>query len=105
MYHNYSVPIFGHWLYFIFTNAEYILTRVEEEHLWESKQLGAYSPHVLLATLMFFNTKYFNLAVSKWARAFFSVTNRVEVLENWRLLFILCRRQSKNTCNYRFRIS
>jgi hypothetical protein len=44
--------------------AEYIVTRVEEEHLWESKQLGAHSPHVLLSTLMFFNTKHFNLTVS-----------------------------------------
>lgn len=37
------------------------MTRVEEEHLWECKQLGAHSPHVLLSTLMFFNTKFFNL--------------------------------------------
>jgi zinc finger MYM-type protein 2/3/4 len=43
--------------------AEYIVTRVEEEHLWECKQLGAHSPHVLLSTLMFFNTKHFNLVV------------------------------------------
>lgn len=43
---------------------EYIVTRVEEEHLWESKQLGAHSPHVLLSTLMFFNTKHFNLVVN-----------------------------------------
>lgn len=42
---------------------EYIVTRVEEEHLWECKQLGAHSPHVLLSTLMFFNTKHFNLVV------------------------------------------
>ena len=48
----------------IYKFSECIVTRVEEEHLWESKQLGAHSPHVLLATLMFFNTKYFNLAVS-----------------------------------------
>lgn len=34
---------------------------MEEEHLWECKQLGAHSPHVLLSTLMFFNTKHFNL--------------------------------------------
>lgn len=47
-------------LYFL----DYIVTRVEEEHLWESKQLGAHSPHVLLSTLMFFNTKHFNLTVS-----------------------------------------
>lgn len=43
--------------------TEYIVTRVEEEHLWECKQLGAHSPHVLLSTLMFFNTKHFNLTV------------------------------------------
>lgn len=44
-------------------STEYIVTRVEEEHLWECKQLGAHSPHVLLSTLMFFNTKHFNLTV------------------------------------------
>lgn len=47
-----------------FVYLEYIVTRVEEEHLWECKQLGAHSPHVLLSTLMFFNTKHFNLTVS-----------------------------------------
>lgn len=57
--------------YFVFASIisqlhfiEYIVTRVEEEHLWECKQLGAHSPHVLLSTLMFFNTKHFNLVVS-----------------------------------------
>ncbi|KAH9643986.1 hypothetical protein HF086_004247 [Spodoptera exigua] len=45
------------------------LTRVEEEHLWESKQLGAHSPHVLLSTLMFFNTKHFNLVSRVGANA------------------------------------
>lgn len=49
---------------FSYLIAEYIVTRVEEEHLWECKQLGAHSPHVLLSTLMFFNTKHFNLTVS-----------------------------------------
>lgn len=48
----------------LFSKPEYIVTRVEEEHLWECKQLGAHSPHVLLSTLMFFNTKHFNLVVS-----------------------------------------
>ncbi|XP_072890859.1 zinc finger MYM-type protein 4-like isoform X1 [Hemitrygon akajei] len=38
-----------------------LFCRVEEEHLWECKQLGAYSPTVLLNTLLFFNTKYFQL--------------------------------------------
>merc|ERR1719244_908753 len=39
----------------------FFVTRIEEEHLWESKQLGAHSPHVLLNTLVYFNTKYFQL--------------------------------------------
>ncbi|XP_029427284.1 zinc finger MYM-type protein 4 isoform X2 [Rhinatrema bivittatum] len=38
-----------------------MFSRIEEEHLWECKQLGAYSPIVLLNTLLFFTTKYFQL--------------------------------------------
>ncbi|XP_050535738.1 zinc finger MYM-type protein 3 isoform X2 [Daktulosphaira vitifoliae] len=45
----------------IYNDAKYIVTRVEEEYLWESKQLGAHSPYVLLCTLIFFNAKHFNL--------------------------------------------
>ncbi|XP_060067435.1 zinc finger MYM-type protein 3-like [Ylistrum balloti] len=41
--------------------AGQLVCRIEEEHLWECKQLGAHSPHVLLNTLVFFNTKYFML--------------------------------------------
>ncbi|XP_061176722.1 zinc finger MYM-type protein 4-like isoform X2 [Saccostrea echinata] len=41
--------------------AGQLVCRIEEEHLWESKQLGAHSPHVLLNTLVYFNTKYFML--------------------------------------------
>jgi hypothetical protein len=37
------------------------VTRIEEEHLWEAKQLGAHSPQVLLNTLIYFNTKFFML--------------------------------------------
>ena len=37
----------------------YFVTRIEEEHLWESKQLGAHSPQVLLNTLVYFNAKFF----------------------------------------------
>ena len=39
----------------------YYVTRIEEEHLWEAKQLGAHSPQVLLNTLVYFDTKYFML--------------------------------------------
>ncbi|BFZ09918.1 hypothetical protein BsWGS_12957 [Bradybaena similaris] len=38
-----------------------MLCRIEEEHLWESKQLGAHSPFVLLNTLVYFHTKFFIL--------------------------------------------
>nr|CAD7404180.1 unnamed protein product [Timema cristinae] len=48
----------------LYNDSHYIVTRVEEEHLWESKQLGAHSPHVLLSTLLFFNTKHFNLTAN-----------------------------------------
>lgn len=39
----------------------YFVTRIEEEHLWESKQLGAHSPQTLLNTMIYFHTKYFML--------------------------------------------
>ncbi|XP_036434609.1 glutamine-rich protein 1-like isoform X3 [Colossoma macropomum] len=38
-----------------------IPSHVTEEMLWECKQLGAHSPSTLLTTLMFFNTKFFQL--------------------------------------------
>ncbi|XP_031435912.1 zinc finger MYM-type protein 4 isoform X2 [Clupea harengus] len=38
---------------------ELLQSRVEEEYLWHCKQLGAYSPIVLLSTLLFFATKLF----------------------------------------------
>ncbi|XP_075709471.1 zinc finger MYM-type protein 4 [Rhinoderma darwinii] len=38
-----------------------IFSRIEEEHLWECKQLGAYSPIILLNTMLFFTTKFFQL--------------------------------------------
>ena len=41
--------------------------RIEEEHLWEAKQLGAHSPQVLLNTLIYFNTKFFMLKASRIA--------------------------------------
>ncbi|XP_068603716.1 zinc finger MYM-type protein 4-like [Brachionichthys hirsutus] len=39
--------------------AGYVHSRVEEEFLWDCKQLGAYSPIVLLNTLIFFCCKHF----------------------------------------------
>uniref|UniRef100_T1GGJ3 Uncharacterized protein n=1 Tax=Megaselia scalaris TaxID=36166 RepID=T1GGJ3_MEGSC len=31
----------------LYNDSQYIVTRVEEEHLWECKQLGAHSPHTV----------------------------------------------------------
>ncbi|KAL7643453.1 UNVERIFIED_CONTAM: hypothetical protein RMT77_005435 [Armadillidium vulgare] len=36
-------------------------TRVTEEMMWEARQLGAHTPHVLINTLFYFNTKIFRL--------------------------------------------
>ncbi|KAM4695722.1 zinc finger MYM-type protein 3 [Rhinophrynus dorsalis] len=47
------------------TPSRLIFSRVEEEHLWDCKQLGVYSPFVLLNTLMFFNTKFFGLRTAE----------------------------------------
>ncbi|KAI4904991.1 hypothetical protein NFI96_017072 [Prochilodus magdalenae] len=41
-------------------SSGYVHSRVEEEYLWECKQLGAFSPSVLLNTLLYFCTKFFN---------------------------------------------
>ncbi|XP_077477235.1 zinc finger MYM-type protein 4-like isoform X2 [Stigmatopora argus] len=41
-------------------NGSPMSSRVEESFLWECKQLGAYSPIVLLNTLLFFYTKNFH---------------------------------------------
>uniref|UniRef100_A0A671S2Q1 Zinc finger MYM-type protein 4-like n=1 Tax=Sinocyclocheilus anshuiensis TaxID=1608454 RepID=A0A671S2Q1_9TELE len=38
----------------------YVHSRVEEEYLWDCKQLGTFSPGVLLNTLLYFFSKYFN---------------------------------------------
>ncbi|XP_052388906.1 zinc finger MYM-type protein 4 isoform X1 [Carassius gibelio] len=42
------------------SSSGYVHSRVEEYHLWDCKQLGAFSPGVLLNTLLYFFTKYFN---------------------------------------------
>ncbi|XP_061751745.1 zinc finger MYM-type protein 4 isoform X1 [Nerophis ophidion] len=41
-------------------NGGHVSSRVQESFLWECKQLGAYSPIVLLNTLLFFYTKNFH---------------------------------------------
>ncbi|KAF4100382.1 zinc finger MYM-type protein 4 isoform X3 [Onychostoma macrolepis] len=46
----------------------YVHSRVEEEYLWDCKQLGAFSPGVLLNTLLYFFTKYFNYKTAEQHR-------------------------------------
>ncbi|KAG7219306.1 hypothetical protein INR49_010368, partial [Caranx melampygus] len=56
----------------------YIHSRVEEDFLWDCKQLGAYSPIVLLNTLLFFCCKYFGFTTVEQHRqlSFAHVTRR-----------------------------
>uniref|UniRef100_A0AAY4CBN5 TRASH domain-containing protein n=1 Tax=Denticeps clupeoides TaxID=299321 RepID=A0AAY4CBN5_9TELE len=51
--------LLGNWKPSVMPSG-YVHSRVEEEYLWECKQLGAYSPSVLLNTLFYFCTKLFN---------------------------------------------
>ncbi|XP_043086009.1 zinc finger MYM-type protein 4-like, partial [Puntigrus tetrazona] len=46
----------------------YVHSRVEEEYLWDCKQLGAFSPGVLLNTLIYFFTKYFSYKTAEQHR-------------------------------------
>ncbi|XP_047466994.1 zinc finger MYM-type protein 4-like isoform X2 [Mugil cephalus] len=49
------------WKPKLLPSGQVVSSRVEEPYLWECKQLGAYSPIVLLNTLLFFCTKTFHL--------------------------------------------
>ncbi|XP_051991636.1 zinc finger MYM-type protein 4-like isoform X1 [Xyrauchen texanus] len=46
----------------------YVHSRVEEKYLWDCKQLGAFSPSVLLNTLIYFFTKFFNFKTAEQHR-------------------------------------
>ncbi|XP_061074219.1 uncharacterized protein LOC133108596 [Conger conger] len=59
LYSNFSLlitSILRAWRPTVLPNGS-LLSRVEEDFLWECKQLGAYSPVVLLNTLLFFSAK------------------------------------------------
>ncbi|XP_016105624.1 zinc finger MYM-type protein 4-like isoform X1 [Sinocyclocheilus grahami] len=62
----------------------YIDSRVEEEYLWECKQLGALSPIVLLNTLLFFGAKLLNLKTVEEHRrlAFSNVSHCSKTIKN-----------------------
>ncbi|CAH8863901.1 unnamed protein product [Trichobilharzia szidati] len=38
-----------------------LICRIEEEHLWEAKQLGSQSAEILLFTMLYYNTKHIGL--------------------------------------------
>ncbi|KAG7327947.1 hypothetical protein KOW79_007891 [Hemibagrus wyckioides] len=47
------------------TPSGFLQSRIEENFLWECKQLGASSPFVLLNTLIFFGVKHLNLKTAE----------------------------------------
>uniref|UniRef100_A0A0B6Z902 ZMYM2-like/QRICH1 C-terminal domain-containing protein n=1 Tax=Arion vulgaris TaxID=1028688 RepID=A0A0B6Z902_9EUPU len=61
-------------------NQGQMLCRIEEEHLWESKQLGAHSPFILLNTLIYFHTKHFILKTAQEHMAL----SFAQILKHWK---------------------
>ncbi|KAG7510776.1 zinc finger MYM-type protein 4-like isoform X2 [Solea senegalensis] len=64
LYVQFATEISGmlqNWKPKLLQSGDIVSSRVEEAYLWECKQLGAYSPIVLLNTLLFFFTKTFHL--------------------------------------------
>ncbi|KAK7905257.1 hypothetical protein WMY93_017864 [Mugilogobius chulae] len=64
LYHQFAseiTDILKNWKPTLSDSGAVIPSRIEESFLWECKQLGAYSPLVLLNTLLFFFTKHFGL--------------------------------------------
>ncbi|XP_051502519.1 zinc finger MYM-type protein 4-like isoform X1 [Myxocyprinus asiaticus] len=75
----------------------YIHSRVEEEYLWECKQLGALSPIVLLNTLLFFGAKLLNLKTVEEHQhlAFSNVTNCSKMTKKGKTSYLKFRLPSK----------
>merc|ERR1719422_229484 len=76
----------------------YFVTRIEEEHLWESKQLGAHSPQVLLNTLVYFNTKYFMMkTLDDHSKLSFS-----HIMKHWKKANMIKQGQQQRTVLLRY---
>uniref|UniRef100_A0A8C2IX19 Si:ch211-266o15.1 n=1 Tax=Cyprinus carpio TaxID=7962 RepID=A0A8C2IX19_CYPCA len=75
----------------------YIHSRVEEEYLWECKQLGALSPIVLLNTLLFFGAKLLNLKTIEEHRrlAFSNVSHCSKTTKNGMTAYLCFRLSGK----------
>uniref|UniRef100_A0A8C7WBZ0 Si:ch211-266o15.1 n=1 Tax=Oncorhynchus mykiss TaxID=8022 RepID=A0A8C7WBZ0_ONCMY len=71
----------------------YLHSRVEEEYLWDCKQLGAHSPFVLLNTLLFFGTKLFQFKTQSQHRrlSFANFTHCTRVTKNGKSAFLRFR--------------
>ena len=50
---------------FLMTYAGIVETVIDENHFWDSSELGVNSPEALLFTLVYYNLKFFNLRVSE----------------------------------------
>ncbi|KAF7665300.1 hypothetical protein LDENG_00144680 [Lucifuga dentata] len=79
-----------HWKPKLLPSGGTVSSRVEESYLWECKQLGAYSPIVLLNTLLFFFTRNFGfITMAQHQSLGFS---------NFSRRFKSCSRTGKKTC-------
>ncbi len=78
-------------------SSGYIHSRVEEEYLWECKQLGALSPIVLLNTLLFFGAKLLNLKTIEEHRrlAFSNVSHCSKTTKNGMTAYLRFRLPNK----------
>ncbi|XP_022082547.1 zinc finger MYM-type protein 3-like isoform X2 [Acanthaster planci] len=71
--------------------TDFILnTCINEETLWSAKQLGAHSPYILLSTMIYFNTKHFQLKTlaTHKALAFCRIQKHVRKVGTTRSLFL-----------------
>ncbi|XP_054894741.1 zinc finger MYM-type protein 4-like isoform X2 [Poeciliopsis prolifica] len=80
-------------------NGGIVPSRIEESYLWECKQLGAYSPIVLLNTLLFFCTKHLRLTtLAEHQRLSFSnFTRRLKPQGTARNVYLQYERSSTET--------
>ncbi|XP_041710754.1 zinc finger MYM-type protein 4 [Coregonus clupeaformis] len=95
LYHKFSMEMtmmLHYWRPTLLPSG-YLHSRVEEEYLWDCKQLGAYSPIVLLNTLLFFGTKLFQFKTLGQHRrlSFTNFTHCTRVTKNGKNAFLRFR--------------
>ncbi|XP_010891209.3 zinc finger MYM-type protein 4 isoform X2 [Esox lucius] len=92
LYHKFTMEItmmLHYWRPSLLPSG-YLHSRVEEDYLWDCKQLGAYSPIVLLNTLLFFGTKLFQFKTLGQHRqlSFANFTRCTRVTKNGKSAFL-----------------